>query len=63
MLDPLTEAVNVFDWPEVSDALEGDTPTDTGTRESVTLALRPVDAWLVAVIVTDSAERIGLGAV
>jgi hypothetical protein len=63
LLDPLTEAVNVFDWPEVSDADVGDTPIDTGTRDSVTLALWPVDAWLVAVIVTVSADGIGLGAV
>ena len=63
MLEPLTEAANVFDWPEVSDADVGDTAIDTGTRESFTLALVPIDAWLVAVIVTVSADGIGLGAV
>ena len=52
LLVPLTVALNVADWPEVSDADGGVTTIDTGTSESTALAFRPVDAWLVAVTVT-----------
>jgi hypothetical protein len=36
---------------------------DSGTKESVTLAVVPVDAWLAAVTVTVCADAIGEGAV
>jgi len=53
----------VADCPEVSDADVGVTATDTGIRERFTLALTPVAAWLVAVIMTFSTEEIEEGAV
>ena len=63
LLLPLTLALNVADWPEVSDADVGVTATDTGTRESFTLLLTPVAAWQVAVTVTVCADEIEEGAV
>jgi hypothetical protein len=60
---PLTVAVNVADWPEVSEALDGVIAIDTGTSDITALALLPVDAWLVAVTVTVCADEIGAGAV
>jgi hypothetical protein len=63
LLDPVTVAVIVLDCPLVSEADVGVTPTDTGTSESVTLAVVPVDAWLAAVTVTEVADAIEAGAV
>jgi hypothetical protein len=60
---PLTVAVSVVDWPEVSDADEGDKAIDTATSDSLRLAVVPVDAWLAAVTVTVCADGIGEGAV
>jgi hypothetical protein len=59
----LTVALNVAVWPEVSDAVVGVTATDAGSRESFTLVLTPVAAWLVAVTVTVSADAMVAGAV
>jgi hypothetical protein len=41
----------------------GDIPTDTGSSKIDTLALAPVDAWLVAVTVTVCGDEIEDGAV
>jgi len=53
----------VLDCPPVSDAEVGVTEIETGTSESVTLAVVPVEAWLAAVTVTVCAEEMGDGAV
>jgi hypothetical protein len=63
LLDPVTVAVIVLDCPLVSDAEVGLTAIVTGTNESVTLAVEPVDAWLAAVTVTEVADAIEEGAV
>ena len=60
---PITVAVSVFDWPDVSDAVAGVSVIDTGTNDITTLAFWVGIAWLVAVTVTVSAEGIGAGAV
>jgi hypothetical protein len=63
LLDPVMVAVIVLDCPLASEADVGVTPIDTGTSESVTLAVVPVDAWLAAVTVTEVADGIEAGAV
>jgi hypothetical protein len=60
---PLTVALNVADWPELSDADGGVTTIDTGTSESTALALLVLSAELVAVTVTDWAIVTNAGAV
>ena len=44
LVDPATVAAIVLDCPAVSDAEVGVTAIDTGTSESVTLAVVPVEA-------------------
>ncbi len=62
LLVPVTDAVSVFDCPEVSVAVAGDTATAIGISESTALAVFPVAAWLAAVTVTVWAESITAGA-
>ena len=64
LLEPLTVALNVVDWPPSSEAVDGVTLTDTeGATETVALALLLGSAALVAVIVTVSAVLTEDGAV
>ncbi len=63
MLDPLTVALNVADWPPVRDAVEGVIVIDTeGVNEITALALLVLSAALVAVTVTDCAVVTSAGA-
>jgi hypothetical protein len=64
LLDPLTVAVNVLDFPPVSEAAEGVMLIDTeGVNETVALALLVLSAALVALTVTDCAVVTNAGAV
>jgi hypothetical protein len=55
--------VNVPDWPEVREIVDGATEIETGIKKSVAEALVPDDAWLVAMTVTVCAEEMVEGAV
>jgi hypothetical protein len=64
LLDPLTVALNVVDWPPVSEAVEGVIVIDTdGVNEITALALLVLSAALVALTVTDWAVVTRAGAV
>jgi hypothetical protein len=64
LLDPLTVALNVVDWPPVSEAVEGVIVIDTdGVNEITALALLVLSAALVALTVTDWAVVTSAGAV
>jgi hypothetical protein len=63
LLVPVTLALSVADWPDVSDALDGVNVIATGSSDITALALRLGNAWLVAVTVTVCAEGITVGAV
>jgi hypothetical protein len=52
LLDPLTVAFKVVDCPPVSEVVEGDTVTATGTKVILALALLVGSAALAAVTVT-----------
>jgi hypothetical protein len=60
---PVTVGVKVFDCPEVSDALDGASVMETGTRDNTALAVAPGEIWLAAFTVTVWAAEIGEGAV
>jgi len=62
LVDPLTVALSVVDFPPVRVAVVGETEIETGTRDNVTLAVLLVAAWLVAVTVTVSADGMTAGA-
>jgi len=63
LLEPVTLAVRVEDCPPVSEAVEGDTVTATGTKLTLALTFLVGSAALAAVTVTVCAEAIMLGAV
>jgi hypothetical protein len=63
LLDPLTVALSVADCPPVSEAVEGDTETATGTNVSFAVAVIAGTAALAAVTVTVCAEAMVEGAV
>jgi hypothetical protein len=62
LLDPLTVALNVVDWPPAREAVAGDTETETGTSDILELALFVGSAALAAVTVTVCAELMVEGA-
>jgi hypothetical protein len=64
LLVPLTLALNVANWPEVSEAVAGVTTIETGAvSEIIALALLVLSAELAAVTVTDWAIVTNAGAV
>jgi hypothetical protein len=63
LLVPVTLALRVADWPDVSVAIGGVNPIATGTSDTTALALRLETAWLVAVMTTVCADGITAGAV
>lgn len=62
MLVPLTDALNVADWPAPTAAEPGATVTAIGCRDTVALADLVESATLVAVIVTVCWAAISVGA-
>jgi len=63
LLEPVTVAFNVVDCPPVSEAVEGDTVTATGTKLTWALMFLVGSAALAAVTVTVCAEAMVAGAV
>jgi hypothetical protein len=63
LLDPATVALRVVDCPPASEAVAGDTVTDTGINDIDALALLVGSATLAAFTVTVCAEAIVAGAV
>jgi hypothetical protein len=64
LLDPVTVALNVVDWPPVSEVVDGIIVIDTEPVNEITaLALLVLSAALVAVTVTDWAVVTVAGAV
>ena len=52
LLVPVTEVVNVADWPPVRETVAGPTVTATGVSDTVAVAVFVESAALVAVMVT-----------
>jgi hypothetical protein len=63
LLDPLTVAFSVADCPPESEAVEGDTVMETGTKVILALTVLVGSAALAAVTVTVCAEAMVAGAV
>jgi hypothetical protein len=63
LLEPVTVAVNVVDFPPVSEAVAGDTVTATGTKLTLALTFLVGSAALAAVTVTVCADAMVAGAV